>query len=113
MLIPIGLLVVGFWPSYRVPLLHILFVGGLGIVTLMAAPRVIFGHCNSNALLNNSNRWLWWALGLILLGMATRISGDFLPKIMISHYNYGALCWAVGLGIWSWKVLPKVLIPDN
>jgi hypothetical protein len=41
--------------------------------------------------------------------MATRISGDFWPKIMASHYIYGAIVWIAGVLVWSWFVLPKVL----
>jgi hypothetical protein len=41
--------------------------------------------------------------------VATRISGDFWPKMLASHYTYGALIWIVAALIWSLKVLPKVL----
>lgn len=112
-MILLGLLLVATFPTYRVALLHVCLVGGLGVVTIVVATRVIFGHSGNGRLLSGPNRWFWWAFGLILLGMATRVSGDFLPRIMISHYNYGALCWAAGMGIWAWKVLPKVLVPDD
>ena len=49
----------------------------------------------------------------MLFGMATRISGDFLPRIMASHYTYGALTWIIGVLIWSAYVLPKTLVADN
>ena len=109
----LGLLLVALMPAYRVALLHVCLVGGLGLVTMIVATRVVFGHSGNGAKLAAPNRWLWWAFGLIVLGMASRVSGDFLPQIMISHYNYGALFWALGIGIWAWKVLPKVLIPDD
>jgi uncharacterized protein involved in response to NO len=112
-MILLGLLSVVVWPGYRVALLHVLLVGGLGVVTMIVATRVVLGHSGNASMLSARNRWFWWATGLILLGMATRISGDFLPHIMISHYNYGVLCWAIGIGLWAWKVLPKVLIPDR
>lgn len=109
----LGLLLVALLPAYRVALLHVSFVGGLGLVTLIVATRVVFGHSGNGAMLAGPNPWLWWAFGLIVLGMMSRVSGDFMPTTMISHYNYGALLWAIGLGIWAWKVLPKVLIPDD
>jgi hypothetical protein len=46
------------------------------------------------------------------LAMATRISGDFAPKILASHYSYGAVVWIAGALLWSVYVLPKVLVPD-
>jgi uncharacterized protein involved in response to NO len=108
-----GLAAVVIWPEFRVGLLHILLVGGLGVVTIVVATRVVFGHSGQAQRLGAKNRWMWWVLGLIVLGMATRISGDFLPHIMVSHYNYGALGWAMGMGLWAWKVLPNVLVPDE
>lgn len=112
-MILLGLLSVAVMPDYRIALLHILLVGGLGLITIIVATRVVFGHSGNGPALFGPNRWMWWCSGLILIGMATRISGDFLPHIMASHYNYGVLCWAVGMGIWAWKVLPKVLVPDD
>jgi hypothetical protein len=49
----------------------------------------------------------------MLLGMATRISGDFWPKILASHYNYGALLWIAGVVLWAIYVLPKVLVVEK
>jgi len=58
--------------------------------------------------LQGRNRWLLVAIGLMLFAMATRISGDFWPKIMASHYVYGAIVWIAGVLLWSYYVLPKV-----
>lgn len=112
-MILVGLISVAVLPEYRVGLLHILLVGGLGLITIIVATRVVFGHSGNGPLLFGPNKWMWWVSGWILVGMATRISGDFLPHIMVSHYNYGVLCWIIGMGIWAWKVLPNVLIPDD
>jgi len=53
------------------------------------------------------------SVALMLLGMATRISGDFWPAILASHYIYGAVLWVAGVLLWSVYVLPKVLIADQ
>jgi len=31
-----------------------------------------------------------------------------MPRIMPSHYNYGAACWIAGVLLWAGYVLPKV-----
>ena len=113
----LGLMLAGFLaitivPAYRVSLLHLTLIGGFALVTLIVATRVVYGHSGNAALLGRPNRWLWWMLGLMLLGMVTRISGDFWPKVLASHYSYGAVFWIGGVLIWSAWVLPKVLIPD-
>jgi len=108
-----GFLAVALFPAYRVGLLHLTLVGGFAVITFVVATRVVFGHSGNGALLKGRNRWLLVAIGLMLFGMATRISGDFWPKVLASHYTYGALLWLAGVLLWAFYVLPKVLIADN
>ena len=88
-------------------------MGGFAVITFVVATRVAFGHSGNLQRLKAGNRWLIISVGMMLFGMATRISGDFWPKIMASHYNYGALLWAAGVFLWAWKVLPKVRLVEN
>jgi len=108
-----GFLAVALFPEHRVGLLHLTLIGGFAVITFTVATRVVFGHSCNTALLKGRNRWLLVAIGLMLFAMLTRISGDFWPKIMASHYIYGALIWIAGVLLWSVYVLPKVLIADN
>ena len=112
LLVLAGFLAIVLFPAYRISLLHLTLVGGFAIVTFTVATRVIYGHSGNSALLQGRNRWLWAAVGLMVLAMATRISGDLWPKVMISHYNYGAAVWIVAVLLWAIYVLPKVLVPD-
>lgn len=108
-----GLLAICLFPGYRVGLLHLTLVGGFAVITFIVATRVVFGHSGNIEKLKGRNRWVWISVGTMLLGMATRISGDFWPAIMASHYNYGALLWIGGVLLWSAYVLPKVLVADR
>lgn len=107
-----GFLAIAFYPGYRVGLLHLTLIGGFAVVTFVVATRVLFGHSGNLAQLKGKNRWFLVALGLMLFGMATRISGDFWPKIMASHYIYGAILWIVGVLLWAIYALPKILVED-
>jgi hypothetical protein len=82
------------------------------VITFTVATRVIFGHSGNSQLLLKPNRWFWVVVGMILFGMATRISGDFWPKIMMTHYTYGALLWAAAVLLWAVRVLPKIMVAD-
>lgn len=108
-----GFLAIAFFPAYRVGLLHLTLVGGFAIVTFVVATRVLFGHSGNIAKLKGKNRWFLVSLGIMLFAMATRISGDFWPKIMASHYIYGAILWIVGVLIWAFYALPKVLVSED
>lgn len=107
-----GFLAIAFFPRFRVGLLHLTLIGGFAVITFVVATRVVFGHSGNLALLKGRNRWLQIAIGLMLLGMATRISGDFWTKLLVSHYSYGAILWIAGVLLWSIFVLPKVLVAD-
>jgi uncharacterized protein involved in response to NO len=107
-----GFLAVAIWPGYRVALLHFTLVGGFAIVTVVVATRVVFGHSGQLAKLKGRNTWLLASVILMLIGMATRISADFLPKVLVSHYIYGALFWSAGLLLWAAFVLPRVLLSE-
>lgn len=107
-LVLLGLGAVAVLPEMRVALLHTTFVGGLAVVTFVVATRVIFGHSGNPRLLQGANRWLWAAWALMILGMLSRIVGDFMTDIMISHYNYAAACWIAGVLTWAFFVLPRI-----
>jgi uncharacterized protein involved in response to NO len=111
--IVLGFLAVALFPAYRTGLLHITLVGGFAVITFVVATRVLFGHSGNIAGLKGRNRWFLISIGLMLFGMFTRISGDFWPKIMASHYNYGAILWIVGVVIWGAYTLPKVFCEDR
>jgi uncharacterized protein involved in response to NO len=103
-----GFVLIAVFPAFRVSLLHLTLIGGFAVIAFTVATRVVFGHSGNLEKLKARNWWLLVAVGLMLLGMATRISGDFWPKIMASHYIYGALIWIAGVLLWSSCVLPKV-----
>jgi uncharacterized protein involved in response to NO len=111
-LVLIGYVATTIFPAYRVSLLHLTLVGGFAVVTFTVATRIIYSHSGNQALLGKRNRWLHVTVWLILFAVATRISGDIWPSILVSHYIYGSIVWMVALLIWAWYVLPKVLAPD-
>jgi uncharacterized protein involved in response to NO len=108
-----GFITIALWPAFRVSLLHLTLIGGFTVVAFTVATRVVFGHSGNLEKLRGRNRWMLVAVALMLLGMATRISGDFWPKIMVSHYTFGAMIWITGVLVWSCFVLPKVSQVDN
>jgi uncharacterized protein involved in response to NO len=108
-LLLMGFLAVTLFPTYRVSLLHLTLMGGFAVITFVVATRVVFGHSGNLEKLRGPNYWLFVAAGLMLLGMATRISGDLWPPMLVSHYIYGTLSWVSGALLWAVIVLPNVL----
>jgi hypothetical protein len=104
-----GFILIALFPALRVGLLHLTLIGGFAVITFTVATRVLFGHSGNLEKLKGRNRWLLVSVGLMLFGMATRTSGDFWPKIMASHYIYGALTWIAAVLLWSCYALPRIL----
>ena len=110
--IPLGILAAGWFPPLRATLLHLELVGGFALITTGVATRVVFGHSGVRERLERFHPWLTAAALLMLAGLATRMSGDFLPGIQVTHYLYGAGLWLGGMLVWAACVLPRVLRPD-
>lgn len=111
--IPLGVLAAGWFPAIRLTLVHLELVGGFALITFGVATRVVFGHSGAQGRLERFHPWLTTAALLMLFGLASRISSDFLPGIQTTHYLYGAACWMAGAVVWAVCVLPRVLRPDS
>lgn len=107
-------LVLGQWgvalfPDYRIHALHVVFVSGLALMTLMIATRVCLSHGHHEmSLEKNSKALLFGALLLILAGL-TRLSAGFAPHIYQSHLVYASYTWILGLLVWGAVFLPRIL----
>ena len=97
----IGLIAPVFSPLQHIALDHLLFINGFGLLCLIAGSRVLFGHSGSLALFAKRS---WIARGIvfaIVLAAITRATANFMPQIMISHYEYAAWSWAAGAALWA------------
>ena len=98
--IPAGYLVKACSPGPVAAYAHIGFIGGLGLILLLMADRVTLGHArNAPPTTGRSTLWriLFW---LVVTTAATRVTADLIPKVMVSHYVYAALLWAIILVVW-------------
>lgn len=96
-------------PEFRIHLLHVILVSGLGLMTFMIATRVTLSHGNHDMQIEKNSKALF--LGALLMGFAglTRLSAGFAPHIYQSHLIYAAYTWILGLLIWGWVFLPKMI----
>lgn len=104
-----GYLILLLFPTYRTALLHVVLMGGFAGVTMVAAAWVVYGHSGQIDRLRKRHRWLVVTLVLFWGAMLTRISGDFWPAILVSHYVYAALLLLAAILLWAGYVLPRVL----
>lgn len=108
----VGPAIAGIWNPWRVALSHVELGAGSALIVMGVVTRVVLGHTGGRQLLQRSQRRLLIAAFLMLLGLASRITGDFVPVIQRSHFVYGAACWILGVALWASWLLPRVLTPD-
>lgn len=97
----LGLVTPAFFSAQHIALDHLLFIGGFGLLCLIAGSRVLFGHSGSLALFAQSS---WIARSVVfasVLAATTRATANFMPKGPVSHYEYAAWSWAIGALIWA------------
>ena len=108
-----GLAAPALAPIYRIPLSHLLYMGGFGLLTIVIATRVIYGHAGVGVRLKRGPKWMICVIVILLIGAATRMSAEFWPRILISHHVYAALCWIGAAVVWAIAAFPKLLIVER
>lgn len=111
--IPSAYVLMAIWPERSFSLLHLLFISGFSLLTLIVASRVVLGHSGQS---EKFRATLWSVLvmsALVTLAMLTRVSADWLPTIRLTHYAYAAVAWASGVLVWMIFILPGVRRKDE
>jgi uncharacterized protein involved in response to NO len=107
-LMPVGLIVAAIWPDYRVPAMHILYIGGFSLLVFGVASHVAMSHLKMEQL----------ALGrppaVIILGTAfiialcARLAAD-VSHTYFTHLGWASAVWIVGSAVWLVFFGPKML----
>jgi len=84
----------------HVALDHLIFIGGFGMLCLIAASRVLFGHSGMLPGFTKKSRTARWIVALVIIAAFTRASAEFIPGILVSHHNYAAALWALAALLW-------------
>ena len=107
-MMPTGLAVSALWPDYRVPALHILFIGGFSLMAFGVATHVALGH------LGMEKFALGRPIAVIVLGasfliaMAIRVGADA-SDAYFGHLGWAAAIWIAGSAVWLIFLGPKMI----
>ena len=97
------------WTDYRIHFAHIFYIGGLGLITLLIAVRVVLSHGQHGLRLESQTWFIPIFSGLVIAAAITRLSAGFVPQIYLNHLAYAATVWCVGLILWGVVLLPKII----
>jgi uncharacterized protein involved in response to NO len=84
----------------HVALEHLIFIGGFGLLCLIAASRVLFGHSGMLTSFSQKSNVARWIVAFVVIAALTRASAEFMPRILVSHHNYAAALWALSVLLW-------------
>jgi uncharacterized protein involved in response to NO len=115
--VPTGQWLVALSPTYEMTALHVTFIGGFGLMTLVIATRVIVAHCNFDEMWE-VNSWKIAIPGILfILALLVRIGADLVPQYYLDLLSTGAGIWLVGALAWGAIFAPKVgpsnISPDD
>ncbi|HYV57453.1 MAG TPA: NnrS family protein [Candidatus Nitrosopolaris sp.] len=107
-LVPTGLVVSALWPSYRVPALHILFIGGFSLMAFGVATHVALSHLGLEALAAGRPRAVLVLAASFLLALAARLAADA-SNTYFDHLGWAAGLWITGSAVWLAFLGPHLL----
>jgi hypothetical protein len=107
-MMPVGLAASGLFPDYRVAALHILFIGGFGLLALSIATHVSLAHLGLERLAAGRPPAVA-VLGVSFgLALAARVAAD-VSNTYFDHLGWAAACWILGSAVWLGFVGPRLL----
>jgi uncharacterized protein involved in response to NO len=107
-LVPVGLVAAGLAPDYRVPALHVLFVGGFGLLSFGVATHVSLGHLGLERLATGRPPAVAAVGAGLLLAMAARVVADW-SDTYFAHLGWAAGLWLGASVVWLAFFGPRLL----
>jgi hypothetical protein len=105
-------LVSGLWlyalaPTLGISALHLMFISGFGLMTVVIASRVTLAHGGYDLEIESKSNGIRWTGIFILLAALTRVAAPLTPAYM-HHLGYAAGVWLLAMIVWSVTFIPKV-----
>lgn len=107
--LPVGLIGAAAFPGARVEALHVMFVGGFGVISFAVSTHVTLGHTGQEAR-QSTRPWPVVAFGLLFAAaLAFRISAIGDPPNYFLWLGTAATSWLLGATAWAAFALPSML----
>jgi uncharacterized protein involved in response to NO len=105
-------LIAGVWlyalsPTLGFHALHLMFMSGFGLMTIVIASRVTLAHGGYDLEIESKSKALLWSSIFIVLAAVTRVSAPLTPSYT-HHLGYAATVWIIAMLIWSVSFVPRI-----
>ena len=100
-MVPVGLLAAAARPAYRVPLLHLTFVGGLSLLVFAVGAHVTFLHTGRDALARRRPWPIALVAALTVAATIVRASAERVAAHYVQMLGLAAMLWLTAAAIWA------------
>jgi len=107
--LPVGLLGAAAFPAARVEALHVMFVGGFGVLSFAVSTHVTLGHSGQEGRQSARSRAVIGFGALFVLALVARIAAPGDPANYFKWLGLAAGAWLLGATVWAAFVLPSIL----
>lgn len=107
-LMPVGLIASAIWPDYRVPAMHILYIGGFSLLVFGVGSHVSMSHLNMEQLALGRPPAVIILGAAFLIALSARLAADHSNTYYV-HLGWAAAVWIVGSAVWLAFFGPKML----
>jgi uncharacterized protein involved in response to NO len=107
-MMPAGLLASAMWPGYRVPALHILFIGGFGLMAFGVATHVSLAHLDLQQHALGRPPAIIIMAAAFALALFIRFTADA-SDTYFRHLGWASAVWIFGSAAWLVFLGPKLL----
>ena len=87
--------------------LHLAFIGGFSLLTLMIATQVTLSH--GGYALAQSGKAIGWAVFFLLLSALVRFTAAWTTTSFAHHLAYASILWILAMAIWASHFIPKMI----
>jgi hypothetical protein len=112
--VSVWLLVLGLWgaavvPQHRVPMLHVVFLGGVSLMTFAVATMVVLSHAGEARRLQRP-LWVLKAVGAgVAVALFVRLFADHVPARYFQLLGIASVAWMAAGIAWLVFALPLVV----
>ena len=96
-------------PQYRVEVLHVLFIGGFGMMILGIATRVIVSHGKYPSEIEKTSPWLGIAGWILFAALIVRSISTLTGPYYFAMLGIAGALWMIGLLLWGWYFVPRAI----
>ncbi len=104
-LVPAGVVLSGLAPEYRIPALHVTFIGGFALLAFTVATHVTAAHLELPDVRDGRAPVVGVVAGAVLAAMVGRVVAD-LTETYFEHLTWAGAVWIAGTSVWMLGLAP-------